>query len=184
MRATLGLAAAAVVVVGLLTGCAPTVALQAATHATNAECASVVAQLPATVSTLAKRQTNAQGTGAWGTPADILLRCGVPVPDPTSKLVCISVDGIYWLYNDKASPVFVFTTYGRDPAVAVTVNSKDVKADGNAALTDLSSAVGAIPQDKHKCISPSQVLQGGEPVTPSSSPTPSGRPTPSPTPAG
>jgi hypothetical protein len=187
-RATLGLAAGAAVVLTLLTGCSATVAMKPAAQATSVKCASVVAQLPDTVSTLAKRITNAQGTGAWGTPADILLRCGVPVPDPTSTLVCITVDGVDWLRNDKEAPVYVFTTYGRSPAVAVTINSKDVKADGNAALTDLSIAVASIKQ-KHKCVAPSEALEDGEPVsisTPTPTPTPASTatsiPTPKPTP--
>jgi hypothetical protein len=173
MRSTRGLvaAAAAAALLAVLVGCAPTVALEPAAHATNAKCASVIASLPDAVSTLAKRNTNAQGTGAWGTPADILLYCGAPVPDPTSTLVCITVDGVDWLRNDAKAPVYVFTTYGRDPAIAVTVNSKDVKADGNAALTDLAQAVGTI-QQKHKCIVSSEQLQGGEPVAPSPTPTP------------
>jgi hypothetical protein len=172
MRSTRGLAAAAAAaaLLAVLAGCAPTVALEPAAHATNAKCASVIASLPGSVSTLAKRNTNAQGTGAWGTPADILLYCGAPVPDPTSTLVCITVDGVDWLRNDAKAPIYVFTTYGRDPAIAVTVNSKDVKADGNAALTDLAQAVGTIRQ-KHKCIVSSEQLQGGEPIAPSPTPT-------------
>jgi Protein of unknown function (DUF3515) len=175
MKATLALAAVAVVAVGLLSGCSATVALTPAASATNAKCASVVVLLPDTVSTLAERITDAQGTGAWGTPADILLRCGVAVPDPTSALPCVTVDGVDWLRNDAKAPVYVFTTYGRNPAVAVTVNSKDVKADGNQALTDLAVAVASIPQ-KHRCVAPVEQLQGGEPID--TSPTPTPTPTP------
>jgi hypothetical protein len=179
MKAKLGLVAVAAVAVGLLTGCAPTVHVAPAAHATNAKCADVSVRLPATVSTLPERQTDGQGTGAWGNPADILLQCGVPVPDPTSTLECVTVDGIDWLVNDKYAPVYVFTTYGRNPAVTVKVNSKDVKADGNKALTDLALAVGAIPTG-HRCIAPSEVLQDGEPVNaPTATPTPA--PTPLPT---
>jgi hypothetical protein len=173
MKTTLGIAALAVVVAGLLTACAPTVALTPAGNATNAKCASVVVLLPATVSTLAQRQTNAQGTGAWGTPADILLRCGVPVPDP-NRLPCVTVDGIDWLRNDKDAPVYVFTTYGRNPAVAVTINSKNVHADGNQALNDLAIAVAQIPS-RHHCVAPEEVIQDGQPVAeapPASTPTP------------
>ena len=181
MKATLALAALAVVTAGFLTGCSPTVALSPAADATSAKCASVVVLLPDTVSTLAQRETNAQGTGAWGEPPDIVLRCGVPVPDPTSKLPCYSVDGIDWLYNDKRAPIFTFTTYGRDPAVAVTINSKDVKADGNQALNDLAVAVAEIPA-KHRCLAPTERLEEGQPVaTPTSSPSSSGS-TPSATP--
>jgi Protein of unknown function (DUF3515) len=179
MKATLGLAVAAVVVAGLLSGCAPTVSLTpAAADATSPKCASVVVLLPQTVSTLGQRQTDTQGTGAWGTPADILLRCGVPVPDPTSSLPCVTVDGIDWLRKPDPHNVFVFTTYGRDPAVAVTINSNDVKADGNQALSDLAIAVASIPA-KHRCVAPTEVLQDGEPVNPPSTPTPA-LPTPKP----
>ena len=185
MKATLVLTgAAATFAVVLLSGCAATVALTPARDATNAKCASVIVQLPNTVSTLTQRQTDAQGTGAWGEPSDILLRCGVPVPDPNS-LPCVTVDGIDWLRKADPKEVFVFTTYGRDPAVAVTINSKDVKADGNQALNDLAIAVATIPA-KHRCVAPSEVIQDGQPVSesgPTATPTPAGTPTATPTPS-
>lgn len=176
MKKPLVLAAVAVIAAGLLSGCAATVALKPAASATSAKCASVSVLLPSTVSTLGQRITDAQGTGAWGTPADILLYCGVAVPDPTSALPCVTVDGIDWLRNDKDAPVYIFTTYGRDPAVTVKVNSKDVKADGNQALNDLAVAVAAIPS-KHRCVSPEEVIQDGQPVS-ESTPTPTPTPTP------
>jgi hypothetical protein len=183
MKATLAIAAAtATFAVTVLSGCAATVALEPAGDATNARCASVIVQLPDTVSTLTQRQTNAQGTGAWGEPADILLRCGVPVPDPTSSLPCVTVDGIDWLRKADPKEVFVFTTYGRDPAVAVTINSKDVKADGNQALNDLAIAVATIPA-KHRCVAPSEVIQDGQPVSetgPTPAPTATAKPTATP----
>ncbi|HEY1532275.1 MAG TPA: DUF3515 domain-containing protein [Galbitalea sp.] len=163
MKAPLVLAALAVAAAGLLTGCSPTVALTPATDATSAKCASVVVLLPDTVSTLPQRETDAQGTGAWGEPPDIVLRCGVPVPDPTSALPCDTVDGIDWLVKADKNQVFTFTTYGRDPAVAVTINSKDVKADGNQALNDLAIAVAEIPS-KHHCVAPQEIIQDGQPV--------------------
>jgi Protein of unknown function (DUF3515) len=185
MKAKLAMAATVgTLVVALLAGCAATVALTPAGDAVSAKCASVVVQLPDTVSTLAQRETNAQGTGAWGEPADILLRCGVPVPDPTSSLPCVTVDGIDWLRKTDPKEVFVFTTYGRDPAVAVTINSKDVKADGNQALNDLATAVATIPS-KHHCVAPEEVLQDGQPVsegtpTPTATPVPTASATPRP----
>jgi hypothetical protein len=172
MRTTIASVVAAAIALVVLSGCAPTVALQPASHATNKSCAGVIARVPDTVSTLDARETNAQGTAAWGTPATITLRCGVPVPDPTSTLVCVTVDGIDWLLDDSQDPLFVFTTYGRDPATSVTVDSTDKNASANAALTDLSSALGSI-QTKHRCVDPSDTLEGGEPVdTPTPTPTP------------
>jgi hypothetical protein len=182
MKAKLGTVVVVAVIAGVLTGCSPTVSLTpAAPDATNPKCASVVVQLPATVSTLARRQTDTQGTGAWGTPADILLKCGVPVPDPTSRIPCVTVNGIDWLRNPKPHNVFVFTTYGRDPAIAVTIDSNNVKADGNQALTDLSVAVAEIPA-KHRCIAPVATLDDGAPVNTPGTPTPTPTAIPAPTP--
>jgi hypothetical protein len=184
MKAKLALAAATTVVaIGFLTGCTgATVSLTPAAHdATNPKCATVIADLELntpTVSGMSPRITDTQGTAAWGTPASILLRCGVPVPDPTSNLPCVTVNGIDWLRKAHKDEVFVFTTYGRDPAVALTIDSSNVKADGNQALTDVANAVGEIPQ-KHKCVSPESVLQDGEPVN---TPTPKSSATPTPTP--
>lgn len=178
MNSKLGMAVVAVIAAAVLTGCSPTVSLTPpAADATNPKCASVVVELPTTVSTLGQRLTDTQGTGAWGTPAAIVLKCGVPVPDPTSKLPCVTVNGVDWLRNPKPHNVFVFTTYGRDPAVAVTVDSNNVKADGNQALTDLALAVAQIPS-KHRCIAPVATLDDGEPVNTPSTATPAATPKP------
>jgi hypothetical protein len=170
MRATLRLAAIAAIALVTLTACAGTVPLTPATHATSAGCAGIVAQLPQIVSSqsLPSRETNAQGTGAWGDPATVLLRCGVPVPDPTSTLVCITVDGIDWLRDDGIAPDTSFTTYGRNPATTVVIDSK---VDGNSTLTDLAPAIGSVKAEHH-CLDPSDVLQGGDPVEATPTPTP------------
>jgi hypothetical protein len=143
----------------LLVGCSPVVALHPADDAKNVVCANVVVHLPDTVAGLPSRQTDAQGTGAWGEPATVLLRCGVPVPAPTATLPCVTVDGIDWLRDDSDDPNFVFTTYGRTPAIEVIVDSDgdpnvdDDGTSGLAALTDLANAVGLTPSDG-KCIPP------------------------------
>jgi hypothetical protein len=174
MKAKLGLAVALVAAVGILTGCTPTVNLTPAADATNEYCARVIASLPNTVSTLSQRETNAQGTSAWGPKADIFLKCGVAVPAPTSTLVCVTVDGVDWLYNDTNAKQFVFTTYGRNPAVSLFINTSDVNADGNAALTDIEQSVARIPAQQ-RCRAPQSTLKGGQPVstaTPTPAPTP------------
>jgi hypothetical protein len=135
----------------LLAGCAPVVALDPAADAANPKCADVIVQLPETVAGLESRETNAQGTGAWGQPASVILRCGVPVPAPTATLPCITVEGVDWLRDDSDDPNFVFTTYGRDPAVEVIVD--DRKASGLSTLSDLSSAVSAIAAEG-ACVTP------------------------------
>jgi hypothetical protein len=105
----------------------------------------------------------------------VLLHCGVPVPDPTSTLTCVTVDGIDWLRDPADDPKFAFITYGRDPAIEVIVDSEAV--GGGTALTDLSLAVSIIPATR-ACISPEETLSGGEPVD--STPTPTDTATPAP----
>jgi hypothetical protein len=161
MKATLRLTAVAVLALGLLTGCAQSVALRAADDAVNPKCADVITRLPDTVAELEQRPTNAQATSAWGSPADVLLYCGVDVPDPTSTLTCVTVDGIDWLRDPVDDPSFTFITYGRVPAIAVVVNSETIS--GGAALTDLSTAISIIPAERN-CVTPDEILEGGNPV--------------------
>jgi len=169
---------------GFLTGCSATVALPAADDAVNPSCADVVTHLPDTVSDLPSRETNAQGTGAWGDPAEVILRCGVAVPDPTSTLVCVTVKGIDWLRDPTDDPKFTFITYGRDPAVAVTIDGS--KINGQPVLSDLALAVGGIPAT-HQCISPEDADAGTAPsgdatAEPTATPTPSATPSATPAP--
>lgn len=135
----------------LLAGCAQTVALEPADDAINPLCAEVSVRLPEYVATLQSRETDAQATGAWGTPVGIILRCGVPSPAPTASLPCITVEGIDWLRDDSGDPNFVFTTYGRSPAVEVIINNK--AASGLDTLTDLAPAVGRLPVQGN-CVTP------------------------------
>lgn len=144
-----------------LAGCTPAVALEPAADATDPACAQVVVALPDAVAGLDIRETNAQGTGAWGDPAYVILRCGVPSPDPTSSK-CLPVDGVDWIRDDTNDPNFAFTTYGRTPAIEIIIDSDgdpDVEGDGVSgveALTELSSVVKIIPQT-NQCISPADV---------------------------
>ncbi|GAA1524264.1 hypothetical protein BJ978_002934 [Agromyces terreus] len=127
-----------------LTACSPIVNLEAAPAASDPACADLVVLLPDTVAEQPARETDAQGTGAWGDPASVLLRCGVPTPGPTTDR-CVSVDGIDWLVDETQQPNYAFTTYGRTPAVEVIVDNDVVS--GTTALTDLSRAVSAIPAE-------------------------------------
>ena len=135
----------------LLAGCTPIVALKPAPDAVNPDCAKVIVAVPETVADLPSRETDAQGTAAWGNPTGVILRCGVPAPAPTAALPCITVQGVDWLRDGSKDPNFVFTTYGRDPAVEVILNGTEVS--GLATLTDLSAAVATTPASR-QCISP------------------------------
>jgi Protein of unknown function (DUF3515) len=158
MKSTTRAALAAAVLL-LLAGCAPVVVLDAADDASNPACATMMVRLPETVGGLAARETDAQATAAWGQPTSLLLRCGVPSPAPTTTLPCITVDGVDWLRDDTDDPNFVFTTYGRTPAVEVIIDSDGDPAVGTdgisgfEALKDLAPAIGEIAADR-ACVSP------------------------------
>jgi hypothetical protein len=103
-------------------------------------CADLADSLPDTVTDLDLRATEPESplTSAWGDPA-IVLRCGVPRPDAltrTSQLV--SVDGVDW-FAEELTQGYVFTTYGRQVFVEVTVPDDYDPEIGP--VTELSSAV-------------------------------------------
>ena len=165
-------AAAFLLLVGGLAACSPTVALDPAPDAADPACAAVSVRLPDEIdeqgTKLVERETNAQATAAWGDPAAVVLRCGVPVPPPTSALPCNTVtdrggNSVDWLVDDSKDPIFTFTTYGRTPSVSVTI---DYGVIGSASVLDaLSSAVNQLPGNGHRCI-------GLDDLTPSATPTP------------
>jgi hypothetical protein len=103
-------------------------------------CADLADSLPDTVSNQESRATEPESplTAAWGDPA-IVLRCGVPRPDAltrTSQLV--SVNGVDW-FAEELTEGYVFTTYGRQVFVEVTVPDDYDPEIGP--VTELSSAV-------------------------------------------
>jgi hypothetical protein len=111
-------------------------------------------RLPETVAEQTRRSVNAQATGAWGAPVAVIVRCGLPLPEP-SPLPCFTVDGIDWLRDDQDAPRFRFITYGLDPATEVIVDSEVVS--GTSALRELSKAVGSQSAPVQACIDPTGV---------------------------
>jgi hypothetical protein len=147
-----GLVLAAAVVVGL-TGCTDAVAMQAAPSANAAACAGAQVRLPATLNgTLPLRNTSAQATAAWGSPAAVLYHCGVAVPT-VSDLPCFAQGSVDWIRDARGQNV-VYTTFGRSPAVQVVIDTKRATAD---ALQDLGDAVSTLPKDGHRCLDPQDV---------------------------
>jgi hypothetical protein len=145
-RRTGALTAAAVVLV--LGGCSPIVAMEPADDANDPDCAAVIVRLPDTVGGLAKRQTDAQSTAAWGEPDQVLLRCGVAVPE-ASELPCID-KGIFWLRDDSREGFWRFTTFGRDPAIDVVV-ARGIASGPGVVLEDLANAVSFTPENGLRC---------------------------------
>ena len=167
-------AAAVALLVGvggtLLTGCSPIVALDPAPHANDPACADVIVRLPDTLENLPRRETNAQATGAWGDPAEILLRCGVAVPT-ISDLPCVETDpGFQWLRDDTKAPTYVFTSYGRTPAVAIVIDQ--TKLSPGPALQDLETVIAFTKKNGHTCLSVEDSLGGAASSSPTPSPTP------------
>lgn len=131
---------AALAVAATLTGCTATVSMQPAEDANDPLCADVMARLPESVAGQDRRWTDAQATGAWGSPTAVLLTCGVTPPGPTT-LRCASIDGVDWIIDETDAPQFRVTTYGRTPAVQVffeDVSSREV-------LDTLSPLVSSLP---------------------------------------
>ncbi|PPF30913.1 DUF3515 domain-containing protein [Rathayibacter tritici] len=147
------LCAAGLVAVLALTACSPVVALDAADDSESVNCATISSRLPSGLidgagGEIARRETNAQATAAWGSPAVVLLRCGLEPPaiDPR----CIEVNGIDWIPDDSDAPRYRFITFGRTPATEVIIDSEAIS--GSSVLVDLASAVGALaPSGDVKC---------------------------------
>ena len=129
-----------------LSSCAATVSLEAAADSNNPACAEVSVRLPNQIDTLERRPTDAQATGAWGTPASVIARCGLP-PVTVSQLPCITAGGVDWLVDESAKPSYRFISFGRNPATEVIVDSK--LASGASALDAIGPAVAHIKTTDH-----------------------------------
>jgi len=159
-RAALALlAAGGILTAGLLSGCAPIVTMHPAPDANNPDCAAVIVRLPADVGGLAKRQTDAQATGAWGDPDQVVLTCGVAVP-AASELPCID-KGVFWLRDDSKENYWLFTSFGRDPAVDVAID-RDIVSGPGVVLEDLENAVSFAPENGLACTDTEDTVTGGD----------------------
>lgn len=169
----------AVGLVAALAGCADAVALSPAPSANTVACAAVQVRLPDRVdSTLALRATTAQSTAAWGSPAAVVLHCGVPVPT-VSDLPCFTLGSVDWI-RDARSDAVVYTTFGRSPAVQVVI---DPTAATSEVLQDIGDAVATLPRDGHRCLDPGDVGTPSAAATPAPSGAPAtGTPSATPTP--
>ena len=153
IRRVLG-AVAALAGVATLTGCTPMVSMNPSPAATDPACAAIVVRLPQALGTAQKRETDAQGTAAWGDPPAVTLTCGVTPPGPTTD-VCITVGGVDWIERDqltRTTPRYVLTTFGRTPATQVVIEAKGA-VSSNDALSGISDAVAqAVPTASRHCI--------------------------------
>jgi hypothetical protein len=150
MRQRARVASAGVLLIVLaLAGCSPVVSMTpAADFANDPGCAAAIVRMPGTLGDYALRNTDAQGTAAWGEPTVALLYCGVPVPQ-ASDLPCVEIEGIFWL-REEVDAGLAFTTYGRDPAVRLVLD--DDALNPGIALNDIARAVSYLPTNDRECV--------------------------------
>ena len=146
-------AAGVLAAAALLSGCTPVADVEAAPDAENPACAEVMVYLPVEVAETPLRDTNSQATAAWGNPSKVILRCGVPVPGPTTE-PCASVNGVDWLLREEGE-TWRATTYGREPAVEVVFNPNEVAS--STLLVELAGPVSRI-EPTRECLSPQDTL--------------------------
>ncbi|MFI2566051.1 DUF3515 family protein [Paenarthrobacter sp. NPDC018779] len=143
-RKTLRRTAAALAVSGIaalaLSACSPAVDVSPAADAANPACAPMMVALPDRIGDAALRKTNSQATAAWGDPSQVILRCGVNVPGPTTDR-CVSVNDIDWVIKE-GDPYYTLTTYGREPATEILMDPD--KISSATVLADLANAAGKI----------------------------------------
>lgn len=137
--------------VGLLlaaaAACAQPVGVDPAPSASEPVCAELLLDLPNELGGQERRSTTSQASRAWGDPA-IVLRCGVrPLPPTTDGCVALTTeDGtkVDWVVTEDEQQAR-FVTYGRLPAVEVTVPGE--YAGDQTIMTELSAVVVGLPQD-------------------------------------
>lgn len=129
----------------VLTGCAPTVDVAAAGDAANPACAPMMVALPDAIGDAALRKTNSQATAAWGDPSQVVLRCGVNPPGPTTDR-CVTVNGIDWVIKE-GNPIYTLTTFGREPATEILMDPE--KISSATVLADLSAAAAKVPATRN-----------------------------------
>lgn len=122
----------------LLSGCSATVHLAAADGANSVACANLMVRLPDTADGLVRRNTDAQSTAAYGDPASVIFRCGLPEVT-ASTLKCVTEEGVDWLVDPTQAPNYRFITFGRKPATEVIIDSR--KAVGVNVLDELAPVV-------------------------------------------
>lgn len=150
-RRALATVLATMTVAAPLAACAPSISVTAGPYATDPVCASIVLAVPDTLGNLERITASAQAAAAWGTTASaVTLRCGVEPPGPTTDqcqaIADVTGASVDWIVvEEPGTGDWVFTTYGRTPAVEVRVPA----GTSGAAVVDLNRAVSAAPQTRH-----------------------------------
>lgn len=155
----------------LLSGCTATVALTPAPQATSVGCANLIVRLPQTITastqqraTFAQRDTDAQGTAAWGNPAVITLRCGVSTPPTTDP--CGASGGVYWTTRNEqinGKEQTVLTTFGRSPGIQVVIDQSAISQSDVLPVLSLDAVSIATTATGARCLAPAQITGSPSP---------------------
>ena len=155
----LALPAAGLMAVGLVS--CGTVQVPPGSAAADPVCADIMLGAPPEVLGMERTETSSQGTAAWGSGEDtIVMRCGVTPPGPTTDLCTTLADGngveVDWivqeLEGDDAG--FLYTTYGREPAIDVSVPNSAAPDQPSGAALDLSQVITRNIEATDRCIGP------------------------------
>lgn len=148
------LTAGGVLAAATLTGCGHPVVVDPAAYAADPDCAKIMLAIPETIGGLEQRGTTSQATQAWGEDYEIVARCGVEPPGPTTEQ-CVSVTtasvDVDWLLREEDEQ-WVATVFGRSPALEVTVPT--VRADDAVSelLAEFSGPAALAPVNNLECL--------------------------------
>ncbi|MGY5764824.1 DUF3515 family protein [Brachybacterium sp. DNPG3] len=138
-----------------LTSCGA-ITVPAGPDAANPVCADVVLGLPDTLLDLDRHETTSQSTAAWGSGEDtIALRCGVSDPGPTADM-CTTLENssgvqVDWIVKEEDG-IVTYTTFGRTPAIDISVPRSVAPDQPSAAALDLAGLVDASTTVTARCV--------------------------------
>jgi hypothetical protein len=138
--------AAALASIVLVTGCGATPG--PAPRAGEPACSTALGAAPDRVLDRSREQLGVNGALAWGDPR-IVLRCGLAPLGPTTAQ-CVTVEDRDWVVTDPDADPVVFTSFGTDPAVEVSVPRAYTQPTG--ALVDLAPVAAALPPNGRRCL--------------------------------
>lgn len=148
--------AAALLATGALAGCGA-VEVPPGPHAADPACAAMIQGAPETMLGLPRHETTSQGTVAWGSGDQaVVLRCGVTPPGPTSD-ACTRLEdsrgiAVDWIVREE-NGIVTMTTFGRTPAVDITVPRAVAPDQPSAAALEVAGLVAPLTQTD-RCIGP------------------------------
>jgi hypothetical protein len=122
---------------------------QPAPRAADPACTRALGAAPATVLGKARTPLDVRGALGWGDP-QIVLRCGLPALGPTTAQ-CLEVNGVDWVITDPDGDPVVFTLFGRNPAVDLSVPAVYGRSAASAALVDVAAVAKDLPTNGRTC---------------------------------